>query len=298
MKVKDIENKFLDFLERKGKAFNFCVGLTSTVLIGIVDYLTVEKLTLTLFYLIPISFVAWYVGRKAGIALALICALTWVISNNYTALTFFSLWKVGTSLGFFTAMAVLLSRLRQIFDNEQNLSQTDHLTGVVNRRAFQSILEKEVQRQGRSNQPLTLAYVDLDNFKSLNDSYGHSTGDYILKLVATTFTENLRKTDTVARLGGDEFALLLPDMNQQSAQSVIPQIKNVLHDKMKQFKFEVTLSIGVLTCLHRPRAADEVITLADDLMYEVKKRGRNGIRYAVYHRQHDMESKRMNTSGI
>jgi diguanylate cyclase (GGDEF)-like protein len=291
MKSEDVLKKYFNYLESKGKTFNVVVGLICTVLLGVVDYLTVEELTLTLFYLMPISFVAWYTGRKAGIALALLCTLTWIIANNSAALAFFNLWKIGTTFGFFVIIAILLSKLRQMFDNEQNLSQTDHLTGVVNRRAFLQILTKEVLRQSRNNLPLTLAYIDLDNFKDINDSYGHSTGDYILQLVGGTFTQSLRKSDTVARIGGDEFVILLPDVDQQSAQTVIPKIKDTVQSKTKQHRFEVTLSIGVLICLHPPETADEMITLADDLMYEVKKTGRNGIRYAVYKEQLSLDLK-------
>jgi diguanylate cyclase (GGDEF)-like protein len=285
MRSEYILKKYFNYLERRGKTFNIVVALICTALLGIVDYLTVEEVTLTLFYLMPISFVAWFAGITAGIALALLCTGTWIIANNLTALTFFNLWKVGTSLGFFIIIAVLLSKLRQMFNKEQNLSQTDHLTGVVNRRAFLQILTNEILRQSRNNQPLTLAYVDLDNFKVINDSYGHSRGDFILQLVADTFTQSLRKSDTIARLGGDEFTILLPDVDQQSAQSVIPKIKDNFQIITKQHQLEVTLSIGVLTCLHPPKTADEMITLADDLMYEVKKSGRNGIRYAVYKEQ-------------
>jgi len=265
--------------------FNIVVGLICTALLGIVDYLTLEDFNLTLFYFVPTSFVAWFAGRDAGIALALVSTLCWMVANDYTAIDFISMWNVATSLGFFVTAAMLLSKLRLKFDNEHNLSQTDHLTGIINRRAFLQILTKEILRQGRNNQPLTLAYIDLDNFKDINDNFGHSKGDYILQLVTSTFTQCLRKTDIIARLGGDEFAILLPDMDQLAAQAVIPILQEHLRNKTTQYKLEVTLSIGVLTCLESPKSADEMISLADSLMYEVKKSGKNGVRYAVYHEQ-------------
>ena len=238
---------------------------------------------LTLFFLMPVFFVSWFAGRKAGIALALVSVLTWMVANNYTAIDFFTMWKVVSSLGCFLIISILISNLRQMYDNEQNLSQTDHLTGVINRRAFLHILTNEIQRQGRNKQPLTLAYIDLDNFKDINDNHGHVKGDYILKMVADTLTKNLRKTDVIARLGGDEFAILLPDMNQLAALGVIPKVQEQF--QKNQDKHEITLSIGVLTCLQPPVSADEIVTLADNLMYEVKKNGKNGVRYAVYHEQ-------------
>lgn len=285
MKIEDILRKYFIYLESKGRTFNIVVGLICTALLGIVDYLTVEEFSLTLFYLMPISFVAWFAGRNAGIALALITTLTWMMANNYTSINFLNMWKVVTSLGCFLIISILFSKLRQMFDNEQSLSKTDHLTGVVNRRAFLQILDNEILRQGRNHQPLTLAYIDLDNFKDINDKFGHSKGDYILQLLADTSAQSLRKTDIIARLGGDEFAILLPDMNQQAAKAVIPKIQEHFQNKTNELIPDVTLSIGVLTCLQPPASADDMITLADFLMYEVKKSGRNGVRYAVYQDQ-------------
>jgi diguanylate cyclase (GGDEF)-like protein len=277
--------RYVDFLEHRGKSFNFAVGLICIALLGIVDYFTVDKFKLTLFYQMPISIVAWLVGRKAGIALAFVSTLTWMVANNYTTIDFLTMWKVFTSLGFFLVVSILFSKLKQMFDNEQKLSQTDHLTGVVNRRAFLHILSNEILRQGRNNLPLTLAYIDLDNFKEINDDFGHAKGDLILHLVADTLAKNLRKTDKIARLGGDEFAILLPETDMLAAQAVIPKVQEILQERTKQDKLMVTLSIGVLTCPHTPRSADEMLKLADNLMYEVKKSGKNGVRYAVYHEQ-------------
>ncbi len=283
--------RYVDFLEHMGKSFNLAAGLICIALLGIVDYFTVDKFKMTLFYLMPISIVAWLVGRKAGIALAFVSTLTWMVANNYTAIDFFTMWNVFTSLGFFLVVSILFSKLKQMFDNEQKISQTDHLTGVVNRRAFLHILSNEILRLGRSSQPLTLAYIDLDNFKDINDNFGHAKGDLVLQQVANALTKSLRKTDRIARLGGDEFAILLPDTDMLAAQAVIPKVQEVLQERTKQDKLMVTLSIGVLTCLQPPESADEMVTLADNLMYEVKNSGRNGVRYAVYHEQLSLDLK-------
>jgi diguanylate cyclase (GGDEF)-like protein len=280
MRFDNILKKYFNFLERKGKTFHIAVGLICIALVGIVDYLTVEDFVLTLFYLMPISFVAWYVGRKAGIALALVSTFTYMVANNYTRLHFFSLWKVATSLVYFLLIAVVFSKLRQLVVGMEILSQTDDLTGVANRRAFLKLLAHEILQQRRNNQPLTLAYIDIDNFKDINDNVGHSKGDYILQMIADTLAKSIRKTDIIARLGGDEFAILLPGMDHLAAQAVFPKVQEHFQDKTNQDKLDVTLSIGVLTCIHPPDSADEIITLADNLMYEVKKSGRNGVRYA------------------
>lgn len=107
-------------------------------------------------------------------------------------------------------MVHLLSELKKAYEREKILAHTDGLTKVYNRRYFLDILSLEAKRSIRYNHYLTLAYFDVDNFKPINDNLGHTQGDKLLCLIATTVKKNIRQTDIVARLGGDEFALLLP----------------------------------------------------------------------------------------
>jgi diguanylate cyclase (GGDEF)-like protein len=152
----------------------------------------------------------------------------------------------------------------------------------VNSRVFYDLLQTEINRSQRYKDPFTIAYIDLDNFKTVNDDFGHTTGDQVLRFVVDQVKKHLRKTDVVARLGGDEFVLLLPETNQESAQIVLAKFQRDILAEMQQNNWPVTLSIGVLTCIDAPQAIEEVVRMVDGLMYSVKRGSKNGIEYATY----------------
>jgi diguanylate cyclase (GGDEF)-like protein len=285
--IRILASKYFAFLDRQGRAFNLIAGLICAVLLGVADlYLdlaTGADYTLAFFYLLPVSFVAWFAGRNAGIAISVACAAV-KMSVHLAAQQNLALlaWKSGTGLAFFVVVALLLAKVRQLLDHERLLSRTDHLTGAVNTRAFVEATTQEILRLRRNRQPFTLAYIDLDNFKEVNDTYDHTTGDIVLRTVASAITGSLRRTDVVARLGGDEFAILLPETGEQAALAATDKIREQLHYGMKRLNMAVTCSIGVLTCTVAPGSADEIITIADNLMFEVKRSGKNGFRLAVY----------------
>jgi diguanylate cyclase (GGDEF)-like protein len=127
-----------------------------------------------------------------------------------------------------------------------------------------------------------LAYIDLDNFKIMNDQFGHSVGDQVLRTVVSSARKYLRKTDVVARLGGDEFALLMPETDQESARIALSKIQSGLLEEMRQSHWPITFSIGVLTCMATPQTTDALVSLADELMYSVKRNGKNAIKYSSY----------------
>ncbi len=277
--------RFFDFLDRRGKAFHIVVGLLFLVFLGGMDYLSGEGLSLTIIYLIPVAFTAWFAGRGAGVTISLVSAAIWLVSNYRAGLShepfLVKLWNGGTSLAFFIVVSLLLAKLRQLLENERVLSRTDFLTGAVNSRAFAEIAAAEIRRMHRYEHPLTIAYFDLDNFKQVNDQFGHSVGNELVRVVVAIILGTLRGTDVVARLGGDEFALLLPATDHAAAHVVIPKVKEQLQTAMKEHNWPVTFSFGVLTCALPPGSTDEMISLADKLMLTAKQE-KNTIRYSVY----------------
>jgi len=284
--------KYFDYLERQGKTFNIVAGLYCTALLGFLDYysdtITGVDYTLAFFYLLPVSFVAWFSGRNAGIAISLLCVLTKMsvqpASKEAISLV---IWKNGTSLAFFLVITILIVKIRQLLDQERVLSRTDNLTGAVNARAFLELLTNEIYRQDRYDHPFGLAYIDVDNFKEINDNMGHAAGDIVLKTVVKTISENLRRTDIIARLGGDEFGILFPDTDEEAGPAVIGKIREQLNICMMQHNIPVTFSIGLLTCPEPPESANEIITIVDNLMYHVKKNGKNSVRHAVYAKEEE-----------
>jgi diguanylate cyclase (GGDEF)-like protein len=140
----------------------------------------------------------------------------------------------------------------------------------------------EIDRLERYQHPFTLAYIDLDNFKALNDQSGHLTGDKALRATVSFIRSHMRRTDVIARLGGDEFALLLPETNEELARIAVSKIQNGLLEEMQRNNWPITLSIGVLTCRVPPPSTDVLIKMADELMYSVKRQRKNGINYSTF----------------
>jgi len=115
----------------------------------------------------------------------------------------------------------------------------------------------------------------------VNDCFGHTTGDILLRLVACTLQQNVRVTDTVARLGGDEFAILLPETGRDVAEVIMQKVQKINLDIMQRHGWPVTLSIGVVTFMSPPSTVDETLRISDQLMYDAKNNGKNNIRYDV-----------------
>jgi diguanylate cyclase (GGDEF)-like protein/PAS domain S-box-containing protein len=167
-------------------------------------------------------------------------------------------------------------------EREKVLSSVDPLTGTVNARAFRDRAREEIDRSRRYGRPFTLAYVDLDNFKAVNDRFGHSAGDNLLRLVTDIIRKNLRTTDIFARVGGDEFAFLLPETDQVSAHAVLDKIRNKVASSLQEAGLPVTMSVGAMVYLSPPDSVDSMIRQADNLMYQAKYSGKNRIRQEVY----------------
>jgi diguanylate cyclase (GGDEF)-like protein len=175
------------------------------------------------------------------------------------------------------ALAQSETRLKALLANEQELSRVDPLTMVPNRRGFYESLEKERVRTVRYHRPVTLGYIDVDNFKKMNDTYGHTMGDDLLIAVAATVRTNLRTSDVVARLGGDEFAVLLPETDAIGSDQVLKKLRLKLLDAMQERGWNVTFSIGAVTFLDPPESLDILVRMADETMYAIKARGKDDV---------------------
>ena len=260
-------------------------GLIAVLLISIIDYLIVIDISLSILYLLPISFNSWYGKRWFSIILILISTVGWFVaelaakSNIYLPIL---IWNTTVRLVVFSVVAYLISNLKSSYEREKHLAQNDGLTEIVNRRFFWEILQTECNRSLRYKRTFTLAYFDLDNFKEINDRFGHQTGDKLLKLVAQTSRKQIRSFDTIARMGGDEFALLLPETNYENAKPVLDRLQQHLMEAIEAYSSIVSFSIGAITFLALPNSVDEILETADSLMYEVKKSGKNRIEHRLF----------------
>jgi diguanylate cyclase (GGDEF)-like protein len=280
-KIEFLFLRYFKYLDSKGKTFHTVIGLICAGGVGAFDLLAPGEVSHSFLYILPITFVAWFAGLRLGLALSLLSSALWSV-NNLVGSLFISFWNIGSTLIFFTVSAAVVNKFRSMLTNEKILARTDPLTGAKNLRAFSELVEYDMLRAQRDHSTFSLAYLDLDNFKQVNDICGHSAGDELLTAIVSEIVVNLRKTDVVGRLGGDEFAIFLPDTDQPAAQVVLQKVNQELTKLMVNAECPTTFSMGVLTCKEGIQSLDKLIHYADTLMYEVKRSGKNNIRYATY----------------
>jgi diguanylate cyclase (GGDEF)-like protein len=247
-----------------------------------VDLKMGTEVALSVFYLIPIVLCAWFVHESAGIAVSLLSGVlaaydTEVLSGLIYRSPWVGIWASASRLIFFLFTVWLVGRLRRNMESIRQMAMTDSLTGVYNARAFFDFLQKEMERSRRYQRPISLMYLDLDNFKAINDTLGHQAGNSALENLAGALKASLRSTDIVARLGGDEFAVLLPETAQEAARAITGRAEENIVREMAVHHWPLTFSAGVATCRQNFCTADELIRTADDLMYQMKRSGKNGI---------------------
>lgn len=275
----------LSKLEKKEPTFWLKVGGVGVAIVGVADSLTGNELSFSLFYLIPVVLVTWFAGRSLGLVVSVVAAATWLgvdsLAGSSNSQLIIRLWNAAVRLGFFVVITLLLPALKEL-EREKELARVDHLTRAANRRRFHEAVQAELDRSVRYKRPFTIGYFDLDGFKSVNDKFGHRTGDRVLRAVVNRGKTKLRRTDLLARLGGDEFAILLPEIDQDSAKIIIPMIQDQLLDEMQGNGWPVSFSFGALTYQNGATTTEELIRRADELMYSVKNKGKNGIAYGTY----------------
>jgi diguanylate cyclase (GGDEF)-like protein len=273
-------------LENSKTRKNIVSIIASSLLIiitGWVDYITGPDLIFSVFYLFPIIIVTWFSSiRITGILFSFLCAGVLFLSDAFTQTSYTDLlilfWSMFVHLIFFLIITVLLNRIKKDLNTEKMLAITDPLTGVVNSRQYYQLIDSEIKRHVRYESPFTLLFIDIDDFKTVNDTSGHSEGDKLLKHITKVINSSMRATDTIARLGGDEFSILLPEADFQNAESIILKIRTTLESSFEGIGSAVTFSIGAITVLKTFRCtADDIIKRADELMYRVKRSGKNGI---------------------
>jgi diguanylate cyclase (GGDEF)-like protein len=262
-----------------------CVSLLIAGLISYADYLTGIEIQLSILMLFPIYFVTWYTGFSNGLILSFICAGSFLIEPIIKRKLFFNPWEISGNtiilLMFFIIFTFVLSKLRQELVKNILMSRTDNLTGLLNSRAFFEVAEQERIRSIRDGHPFTLCFLDLDNFKKINDTLGHLTGDELLRIVADVLKAGVRKTDIVARLGGDEFCIVFLEAGKEAAEELAFKLHEALYNELRKRGWEVTPSMGVAIFYKIPGTINDILHHADQLMYSSKKAGKNKFRTDV-----------------
>ncbi|MDQ4131197.1 MAG: diguanylate cyclase [Actinomycetota bacterium] len=191
-------------------------------------------------------------------------------------------WAV--TLGTLAAASILAKLLRErleaVMSRLGEAASSDPLTGLPNRRGFEEAFEEELERARRSGGRLSLVWGDIDNFKQLNDRFGHQAGDEALQRVSELIERAKRRIDKPARVGGEEFALLLPDTDEEGARVVAERLREEMEHTFAGEPVELTFSFGVASFPGHGQTAEDLIGAADDAMYVAKDMGRN--RCVVY----------------
>jgi diguanylate cyclase (GGDEF)-like protein len=178
---------------------------------------------------------------------------------------------------------IMVQDVTDIAAYEQKLvemSVRDGLTGIYNRRFFETRLEEEFERHKRYSRSFSIIMQDIDFFKSVNDTYGHQCGDFILKSFASLILANIRKVDIFARYGGEEFCCLLPETKLDSAVKLAEFLRSKVENHVFQFnhtEIKITISQGVAELEKDIKSAESLLRKADDALYEAKNGGRNRV---------------------
>jgi diguanylate cyclase (GGDEF)-like protein len=276
----------IDYLNRQDKSRLLGVAIILVILIGYVNHLAGMEISVSILYLSPVSLVSWFVGRREGGFIALassasLYAVEWSLGRHYSHPAIFY-WNFAVMFSFFLIINFGLSGFRKALEKEKKLARVDSLTGVTNSRYFFDLVEGEIERSRRYGHPMTLIYLDCDNFKKLNDKFGHQIGNRFLQLLASTLKSNTRDIDIVARLGGDEFAILMPETGEQIVPHAIQQLHNRLVNALHKMGWPITLSMGAAIHLDPPASAEDLIKNADRLMLQAKGEGKNRVQYKVF----------------
>lgn len=272
-------------------------ALAALWLVGALDFLTGPEISFSVFYLVPVGIAAWYAGRKAGLVFAIVASLVWygveIADAHPYHHPFIPMWNAFVRFSFFLIIALLLSVLRERLHTEARLARIDALTELLNPRGFAEQLLHDLALTERLGNPLTLAYIDVDDFKRINDTHGHGEGDSVLRTIGQTLLKGTRQSDSVARLGGDEFALILPATDLVGAETIVSKLKTMLSEAASEGGCSFTCSVGAVEFRERSPSVGEAIAVADRLMYDAKTQGKNAAVFGVYARtaaagtQHD-----------
>jgi diguanylate cyclase (GGDEF)-like protein len=247
--------------------------------VGWVDHSTGTELRVLPLYFAAVTFGAWRLGRIGAVASASCALAAWAMAqrfdptNDWSALIWLSnIVTQGLALLF---VGMLVASLAEQLRLANAMSRRDSLTGLRNRQGFLSDTASAAALCRRNQRAMALAFVDLDNFKQVNDRFGHEAGDRLLQVCARVVQQHCRATDIAARLGGDEFVIALPQLQFAEAQAVMERLRQSFKAQPEVAASQVSMSIGVLVAPHADLTIERLLAEADALMYEAKREGKD-----------------------
>ena len=274
------------FLEQQTAGIILLLALFITIALGFLDHFIGSELSSAIFYIIPIAIASWFGNRNSGILVCGLSAIIWLLTDitsgreySHSATIY---WNAFARLCMFLLISHLFSSFRERLRIEEAAADTDSLTGIANNRGFYENLDSIATYARRYRHTITVVYLDLDNFKTVNDTSGHSEGDELLLTVAQILDTQMRSTDIAARLGGDEFAVLLPETDYAAANAAFSNTQHHLQEAMRIHNWPVTFSIGMVTFEQIPESPRDMVKIVDELMYSVKKNQKNALSHITW----------------
>ncbi len=288
-----MKNFFQNFFQTLDRSLGQCsrivlvaAAIGFVLVVGMNRCLTGSEYALSVFFMFPIVLITWYVGIIAGISMAVFSTATWLVADLWLLKEFSTplvpFINEFFRLVVFVFVVLVVGSLKTALETQKKIARTDTLTALANRLAFFEAAEKEIHRARRFNDPVSIVYIDIDNFKLVNDSRGHAAGDRLLQATAKIIVENIREIDLAARIGGDEIGLLLVKTNVSGAVTLAEKLKTRLDDQMRRKNWPVTFSMGVATFPKINASVGDMMNVADRLMYAAKHQGKNRIVQEIF----------------
>jgi len=252
--------------------------LAALLMMAVADDALGATWSLGLFYYLPVAFAAWRLGRVPGLLASLLAVLAWsgltIVHVYWRHMPLEILWGFLSRALSFAFAAVLVSEMRELFERERRLGRHCHLTGALSGRAFRDVLDAAVEGAARDSRSMALVYLDLDDFKLVNDRFGHPEGDARLRALADALAASLSPGDHLARTGGDEFVVLLTGHNGHE-RAAVERARAAAMAALGEEPMPLTCSMGAIIVPAGARAdAGDLVRRADAAMYEGKRAGK------------------------
>lgn len=264
------------------------VSINTIVIAVVLSLLGAQRYNLA-FAMLNTAFATIAFGPQLGIHAAV---LSVALLSNFEADGERALYEWALVLAILLALVAILGRVTRLHRD----SLIDAVTHLRNHRYFQVRLREELARSKRHGRPTALLLLDLDDFKRVNDRFGHAVGDQVLRDIGELLAENARTTDIVCRYGGEELAVILPETALEAATQVAERLRDAVQKRQDERDMRVTLSAGVAICPDHGMDADSLIGAADAAMYRAKRDGKNRVAVALgwIHDQHDQHDQPRN----
>ncbi|TVP58915.1 MAG: diguanylate cyclase [Gemmatimonadales bacterium] len=233
-----------------------------------------DEVSFLLFYLLPVAGATWFVGRTAGVIMAGVCGIMVLGADIAVGREYSQAWiPVYNALvvtGFFMISAYAIAYLRAALQHEARLAREDILTKIPNLRSFKEQFPETLREAKARKAPITIALVDLSDISYVNDRWGNSAGDLLLRVTAHTLEKHLRTGDRLARVGGTTFALILPGLGQPEAEDFLDRVRTRVLGALSQYDRPVSIAMAAVTHDRAIGDSEELLDRATSVLRTIK----------------------------